>query len=176
MLFTFYRIPEVNYIGVSMNFKRRKVDHNNAIKNVKSVNYNHPLYRKIRALGLDTITFEILDVIDLETRRQTKSIELKYIEQFDSIENGVNGNKPFDGTMQEYYNNYYHKLEYVKQKKQEKYKTIAEERREYAKRHYIEIRDGIYKSDSKTAQRISKMTPNSQRTKVKDAQNARLSN
>lgn len=173
MLFTFYRIPEVNYIGVSMNLKRRKVDHNCAIKNPKSSNYNHPLYRQIRALGIDNISFEILEIIELESRKQTKSIELKYINQFDSIDNGANAIRPFDGTLKEYYNEYYPKLEYVKSNRQEKYKINAEYHRAYSKQHYKEVRDGIYISNSKTAQKISKMTPNILRTKVRDATHAK---
>jgi len=87
VVYTFYRIPEANYIGSTYDFPQRKRNHKSCLNKCK-----YKLYNKLRGLGITEIQYEIL--WELDTNIHLK-IERMFIEKYNSIQNGGNTILPY---------------------------------------------------------------------------------
>ncbi len=103
---TFYKIfhndyQNLVYIGSTKNFNRRKIGHKTDCWNEKSINFNKKLYQFIRENNIDfnDLQWEILLEGECHIRFL---IEDLFIQQYNSIEMGLNERKAFN-TKQNYY-------------------------------------------------------------------------
>ena len=95
-IFTIYKfdINSMIYIGSTWNFNKRKVLHKHDCYNENSNGYNMEIYKYIRENNIDWNDITIEDIYNKELdekdnllKRQT---EQKYIDQYDSKNNGLN--------------------------------------------------------------------------------------
>ncbi len=99
---TFYRIKHneyqlLNYVGQTKNLHRRKIEHKSHCFNLKSEQYNKKLYRFIRENNIkwEELQWDIL----LENECHIGFIiEKLFIQQFNSIQNGLNEINPISST------------------------------------------------------------------------------
>ena len=73
----------------------------NTISNYTNKRYDTPLYRAFNKYGLDKFTYQLLDVLEendyREARKQLDLLEIKYIEIYNSYNNGYNQTQGGDG-------------------------------------------------------------------------------
>ena len=86
------------YIGQAIKLRNRLKSH---ISNYTNGRYNTPLYRAFSKYGLDKFTYQLLDVLEendyREARKQLDLLEIKYIEIYNSYNNGYNQTQGGDG-------------------------------------------------------------------------------
>lgn len=77
------------YIGQSVNIAKRYIKHKFACNNIKSKEYNYPLYVAIRKYGWENFSFEILEECTIE---QLNEKEIYYIKKYNSYTGFKNSN------------------------------------------------------------------------------------
>ena len=86
------------YIGQAIKLRNRLKSH---ISNYTNKRYDTPLYRDFNKYGLDKFTYQLLDVLEendyREARKQLDLLEIKYIEIYNSYNNGYNQTQGGDG-------------------------------------------------------------------------------
>ena len=86
------------YIGQAIKLRNRLKSH---ISNYTNERYDTPLYRAFSKYGLDKFTYQLLDVLEendyREARKQLDLLEIKYIEIYNSYNNGYNQTQGGDG-------------------------------------------------------------------------------
>lgn len=80
-------ITNQSYIGQTNDFIRRKANHISLYKNEKSKGANRPLYKAMRSYGLDSFSFEILEVCPEEISNER---ETYYINLYNCVSKGYN--------------------------------------------------------------------------------------
>ena len=88
------KINGKSYIGQSRNIKRRINDHKKTAFNVKSKNFDFPLYKAIRKYGLENFEFNIITECK---ESELDKLEVFYIKEYNSYNNGYNQNKGGNG-------------------------------------------------------------------------------
>lgn len=77
-----------HYVGQSIDIERRFRDHQQSTANPNATDFNTPLHRAFRKYGLESFTFEVLEVVP--NHSELNSAENKYIAKFNSIATGYN--------------------------------------------------------------------------------------
>ena len=168
-LYYFYRIthkdyPLLNYIGSTNNIKRRKIQHKYNFLNQSSNEHNKSLYQFLRSnnISFKDLEFEIL----LEDECFIPFlIENLFIQQFNSIEDGLNDRFPFISEndrkqkQNKYQKNAYQNNPEHREKRNENSRIYYQENREkisvtnmkYNEENYDKIREyqKHYKQDNK---------------------------
>jgi len=166
-ILTIYKVNINNklYIGSSWDFDSRKSKHKYDCYNENSCAYNCEIYKYIRENNIDWNDITIEDIYNKELdeknnllKRQT---EQKYIDQYDSKNNGLNTRDAYTTDEQkkqkskEYYENnkeelkqkskdyYENNKEELKQKHKEYYENNKEYHKEYDRFRYEQNRDKI---------------------------------
>ena len=89
-----------HYVGQAINLRKRLSSHLHTIINKTSLQHIL-LYRAVEKHGIDNFKFEIIETIELTSKEETKKIldelEIRYIEEYDSYNNGYNQTKGGDG-------------------------------------------------------------------------------
>lgn len=78
------------YIGQSINVTRRWIAHKSASQNIKSKNYEYPLYKAFRKYGLENFSFSILEECSKDLLNER---EKYWVEYYNSYINGYNQNE-----------------------------------------------------------------------------------
>ncbi len=109
----------LNYIGLTTGFTKRKGDHKSDCYNEKSHAYNYPVYKFIRQnnINWDTIEFEIISQMHFKNEEHAWKNESFWMLRYDSIENGQNDRLSYRD-REEYLKQYYKKDETKERKKQ----------------------------------------------------------
>jgi len=107
------------YIGSSINFKQRKIEHKSRCNNENTNGYNFKLYKFIRDNGgFDNWKFDILEELETTTSNEMLKKERYYYDLNNATLNSDTPNR----SLKEYYNDNkeykqnYHKLHYEKNK------------------------------------------------------------
>ena len=92
------------YVGQAVNLRNR---YNSHIGNFKAHRYDNPLYRAFTKYGLDKFTYEVLEIIEevLEQKLlkdRLDKLEIRYISEKNSYNNGYNQTKGGDGGIMGY--------------------------------------------------------------------------
>lgn len=86
------------YIGQSINLRSRLLKH---CERSSHIRYNNPLYRAVLKYGLDNFSFEILEILETNdftnAKKQLDRLEIKYISEYDTYNNGYNQTLGGDG-------------------------------------------------------------------------------
>jgi len=109
------------YIGYSKDFPARKSNHKSDCNNVKSPDYNTPVYKFIRENGgFDNWDFEILERANLEDKKEAKTLERYYIETLKpSLNKNLTGQTPEERAE---YDRVYHRIRRKKMKDDPEYR------------------------------------------------------
>lgn len=89
-------INHKKYIGQSIDIEERWERHKRDAFYINSKTYDYPLYRSIRKHGLQNFNFYILELCDIT---KLNELEMKYIQEFDTFNNGYNLTLGGDGTF-----------------------------------------------------------------------------
>lgn len=87
------------YIGQSISLRKRLKQH---LNNIKTNKYDIPLYRAIHKYGIHNFTIDILEsftpenISNKELIKKLDKLEIKYIKEYDSYNNGYNCTKGGD--------------------------------------------------------------------------------
>jgi len=138
------------YIGSTWDFDTRIIHHKNYCYNENSDVYNYKIYKYIRENNIDwnDITIEYIYTHELDEKDNLlkRQIEQKYIDEFDSINNGLNTINAYitDEQKKEYHNEYreLHKEE-IKLKRKNYYEKHKEKINKYLKKYNEEHKEKI---------------------------------
>lgn len=88
------KINNKRYIGQSINLEERKQAHYRNYKNHNHNSYNTDFYKALREYGEENFEYEILyNTEEILSIQQLNELEIYYIEQYDSFQNGYNMNR-----------------------------------------------------------------------------------
>lgn len=86
------------YIGQSINLKSRLLKH---CEKSSHIRYDNPLYRAVLKYGLDNFSFQIVKILETNdftnAKKQLDQLEIKYISEYDTYNNGYNQTLGGDG-------------------------------------------------------------------------------
>jgi len=95
MVFYIYKMKNINYIGSTTNVKRRTQEHKTNVIYKKGTAYNYLIYQYIREKQIN-IQLEILAVYKKKCSYRIRLlVEQYWINQYDSVKNGLNNNNTF---------------------------------------------------------------------------------
>jgi len=131
-----------NYIGSTIDFNKRKIQHKYSCNNENDKCYNFKVYNFIRDNGgFDNWKIEIIEELETTDKYEMRDIERKYIEDKNNNNATLNDNIP-NRSLKEYYNDNKEKiLEYQK----EYDKNNKDKVKEYKKKYNEQNKDKIKK-------------------------------
>ena len=143
MVFYIYKIKDINYIGSTDNIKLRTNQHKSSCYNENSKKYNYLIYQHIREKQMN-IELKILFCYKKKcSKRIQRLIEQFYINEYNSINDGLNSNYAFTNKKEccKRYNEKNKekaKLYYEKNKARKKkyYEDNKERKKEYDNKYY----------------------------------------
>lgn len=80
------------YIGQSVDLERRYKSHKNNYKNPNCSSYENIFYKALRKYGFENFSYEILEEFENISKEELNELEIKYIKEYNSYENGYNMN------------------------------------------------------------------------------------
>ena len=139
MVFYIYKMKNINYIGSTNNIKNRTREHKYNCYSENSKMHNLPIYQYIREKQIE-IELKILGVYKKECSKRIKFlVEQYYINEYNSVNNGLNTINAFGFDKKKYFKKYSKKYyeenkakkkEYQKEYNQYNKEKIKEKRKE----------------------------------------------